>query len=136
MYEDEAYYIKEYIDAIKSKGFVVQIFGRADEFLKRAEENIRNIQLFIIDFMVFGPGNEFEGKSNGGARSGLLLLDEIEKLENTYPEILPKPKIVFTNRLGPVFEQAKGDNRITIAIKKSSVLPSEFVKIVKEVIEK
>jgi len=136
MYEDEGYYIEEYVQAIENEGFSIQISTNAAEFLETLGKNYQDIQLLIIDLMVFGPGNEFGGRStDDGAKSGLVLLDEIEKIENNYPDITPKKKIIFTNRKGPVFEAAQGDERILKAIKKSDVLPSEFVNIVKEVIE-
>jgi len=136
MYEDEKYYIEEYIKKLRESGFVVQVLDNANEFLQRAGENLKNIRLFIIDIMVFGPGNEFIGRdTSGGARSGLMLLDEIEKIEKDYPNESHPKKIVFTNRKGPVFEEAQRDKRVEKAIRKSDVLPSEFIKIVKEIVK-
>lgn len=134
MYEDEEYYIEEYIEKIKKEGFEIEIFDNAQKFIRKVKEAYEEIQLFIIDVMVFGPGNEFKGRNtSGGARSGLMLLDEIAKVEKEYPGISQK-KIIFTNRKGPVFEEAQRDKRVENAIRKSDVLPSEFIEIVKEVI--
>jgi len=136
MYEDEKYYIEEYIEKLRESGFIVQILDNAKEFLQRAGENLKNIRLFIIDLMVFGPGNEFYGRNtNGGSNSGLILLDEIEKLEKSKTVSNHIPIIIFTNRKGPVFEEASRNRRVTRAIRKSDVLPSEFIKIVKEIVE-
>ncbi len=135
MYEDEAYFIEEYIEAIQNSGFEVRIFQEAEEFFKFAEEHYLEIQLYLIDLMVFGPGNEFDGRNtDGGAQSGILLLDEIGKLEKKFPNVPAKKKIILTNRKGPVFEKAKRDQRVDQAIHKSDVLPSEFAKIVKKAI--
>ena len=135
MYEDESFYIKEYIEKLEKMGYKVKVLDNANDFLTYAKENYMNIDLYIIDIMVFGPGNEFDGRNtDGGARSGLVILDEIEKMEKEHPDTSPKKKIIFTNRKGPVFEEAKNDKRISKAIHKSDVLPSEFVEIIKEAI--
>ncbi len=134
-YEDEEYFLDDYIEKIKEGSFKILIYTNAVEFLEAAINNYSNIELFIIDLMVFGPGNEFNGRDTSeGSRSGLVLLDEIEIIEKEFPSIKPKKKIVFTNRKGQVFNEAKTDKRVNIAIRKSDVLPSEFVKIIQEVI--
>lgn len=133
IYEDEPYFIDEYIDILKEKGYIVETCDNAIDLLIKLKENYRVINLIIIDIMVFGPGNEFDGReTDGGARSGLVLLDEIEKLEAQFPDSNPRKKIIFTNRKGPVFEQAQRDKRVLKAIKKADVLPSEFLIIINE----
>lgn len=137
MYEDEAVFVEDYIEAIREADYKIEIFKDANSFLKRVDEVYNEIELFIIDIMVFGRGNEFEnGDSDGGAKSGLVLLDYINKIEKNFPNISPPPRIIFTNRKGPVFEQAKNDKRIYKAIKKSSVFPSEFVDIIRSATNK
>jgi hypothetical protein len=132
MYEDEEFFLKDYIEFIKDEGFKIEIFKDAITFLERVKNDYENIELFIIDIMVFGPGNEFNGRdTDEGTRSGLVLLDEIETIERKKGIENPKNKIVLTNRKGPVFDEAKRDKRVLMAIKKSDVLPSEFVEIIK-----
>jgi len=136
MYEDEAAFIEDYIEAIQENGYQIEIYKDADGFLKKVRESYNEIKLMIIDIMVFGPGNEFSGRStDGGMSSGLVLIDELENLEKEKGIGKPIRKIVFTNRTGPIFEEIKQDKRIWKAIRKSDFLPSEFLDIVKEAIQ-
>jgi hypothetical protein len=135
MYEDEEYFLKDYVEAIEEEGFKIEIFKDANSFLRRTREHYEEIELFIIDIMVFGPGNEFNGRdTDGGRKSGLVLLDEIESIEKERGVSKPINKIILTNRKGPVFEEAKRDKRVLQAIKKSDVLPSEFAEIIKKAV--
>jgi hypothetical protein len=138
MYEDEPYFIDEYVDRITGVGYFVQIVDRADSFLKQLKESFNEIELIILDLMVYGPGNEFPGKDpDDGKNSGLYLLQEIEKLQNKQ-HLFPKKKIlVFTNRKGiDVRQIMKEFPSVLDVIHKPDTLPSELIEKINDFISR
>jgi ActR/RegA family two-component response regulator len=131
IYEDEKYYIKESIEALKASGFEVEVFSKATELLKCVESTYEQIDIFIIDLMVFGPGNKFPNDdTDGGLGSGLALVNEIERIENRLGVTSRKKKIILTNRQGQILEELRKDPRVFAVLRKPDVLPPELVEIV------
>lgn len=133
-YEDESYYIEEYIELLTENGLDPQIHKRADKFLAKLKSSFDEIKLIIIDSMVFSYGNEFGGKNTEeGVNSGLFLLEEIEAIEKNQFGGRTINKIIFTNRIIiriPGIDKLLKEKKVFSAIHKSDVLPSEFLKIV------
>jgi|WetSurMetagenome_2_1015567.scaffolds.fasta_scaffold20618_5 hypothetical protein len=134
-YEDEISYMKEYFEELISKGFNVDSVDRADDLLHILENQYETVDALIIDIMVFGRGNDFESKDvNTGFNSGIILLDEIEKLEYKLNIKRKIPKIVFTNRKGDILKKLNEDKRIYGAFRKVKTLPFEFLELVQKAI--
>ena len=138
-FEDEEGFLDEYLEAVREAGYELVVYGRADSLLTYVRENWSDIDLFLLDIMVFGPGNEILGGEEGnGMNSGVALLDELEAIGNEMVKIdaAPSaPSVVFTNIEGPVLSELRGDHRVAMVIEKQHVFPSELVEILTCVID-
>jgi hypothetical protein len=132
-YEDERYFIEDYLTKLIEAGYTVEVYDKAKEFLIRVNQVIEIIDVFILDIMVFGTGNELlKSRSYDGYQSGIAIIERIETIEKKRG--LHKKKIVFTNRDGEFLNRLKNNKRITAAISKADYLPSEFAKFVNNII--
>ena len=135
IYEDEPFYLKEIFEEMVINGLEYQIIDKAKEYLSIAKNNYDNIDLFIIDLMVFGNGNEFDGEdTDNGYNSGIIMLNKLEELENSLQIPFLKKKMIFTNRKGVIIDNLKKDARVEKVIRKSDVFPNEFISIIKNII--
>jgi|GEM_PF-4118168 len=138
-YDDSPSFIEEYSHVLQANGFVVEIFKSADDLLERVIANNKDICLIVSELIVSGYGNGFRGKRVSKYENcALYLLDEFDSSPSR-DELSKIPKIVFTSwdhvKQGRMFCYTKTDRRFKLFLKKSDIVPSQFLQMVKGLVK-
>lgn len=133
--DDEAYFMEQYVEALKSKGYEVILEDNLDKAFEIIQEKYHNIELLIMDILIPtrpGQWKIIEGQdTKGGLRTGEVFLRKvIEWEEQQGKEGIPK--IILTNVASPDFLGKYQDpsSPVEACLRKSKTTLADLVEVV------
>jgi CheY-like chemotaxis protein len=126
--DDEPREMDAFVRELELSGYQVVIHTSVDSALKYLENNLKSIEIIILDIMM-PPGNTFRtSDTESGLRTGIVMYDKIRKIDSEIATI------IFTNvsdRL--VEERFRHENRCWFLPKKD-YLPHELAEEIEKIL--
>jgi CheY-like chemotaxis protein len=126
--DDQPLSIKNYINSLRDKEYDLVVVDSPDKIFSKISDSNSSIECIVLDVMFPNDGTFSQEATNNGLSTGIPLYASIRlKL----PLI---PIVILTNSLDPTVENWFSSQNNCFFYRKVNLLPSEFAKLISDVI--